>query len=112
MEQLRQVLHLAQQGCPIKKIVRLTGLARNTVRAYLARGHQQGSDPSVQSDKELAAQLYNQDTSAFKSLRYQRLLQLLQVAEEELAKPGVTRQLLWREYLKQYPDGYSYTQFC
>jgi transposase len=112
MEQLKQVLHLAQEGYSIKRIVRLTGLARNTVRAYLVRGREQGSDPAVQSEAELATQLYNQDTSAFKSLRYQQLLRHLEAADKELAKPGVTRQLLWREYLEEHPDGYGYTQFC
>ena len=29
----------------------------------------------------------------------------------ELAKPGVTRRLLWQEYLAQHPGGYRYTQF-
>ena len=29
----------------------------------------------------------------------------------ELAKPGVTRRLLWHEYLAQHPGGYRYTQF-
>lgn len=112
MEQLKQVLNLAGQGHSIKSIVRLTGLARNTVRAYLARGMEQGSDPAVHNDAELAAQLYDQDTSAFKSDRYQQLLKHLEEADQELVKTGVTRQLLWREYLEQNPDGYGYSQYC
>jgi transposase len=112
MEQLKQVLNLAGQGHSIKSIVRLTGLARNTVRAYLARGQEQGSDPGVQTDAELALQLYNQDCSAFKSERYQQLLAHLEQADQELVKTGVTRQLLWREYLDQHPDGYGYSQYC
>ena len=71
MEQLKQVLQLAQQGHSIKGIVRLTGLARNTVRTYLARSQEQGSDPAVHTDAQLAEQLYDQDTSTFKSQRYQ-----------------------------------------
>ena len=31
---------------------------------------------------------------------------------KELKKPGVTRQLLWQEYLQKDPDGLKYTQFC
>ncbi len=112
MEQLKQVLHLAQQGQSIKGIARLTGLARNTVRTYLARGFEQGSDPALHTDAQLAVQLYDQDTSTFKSLRYQQLLQHLEQADTELVKTGVTRQLLWREYLEQYPDGYGYSQYC
>jgi len=30
---------------------------------------------------------------------------------DELAKPGVTMELLWEEYRKQHPGGYSYTHF-
>lgn len=112
MEQLKQVLQLAQQGHSIKGIVRLTGLARNTVRTYLARGMEQGADPAVHTDAQLAEQLYDQDTSAFKSARYQQLLRHLESADEELVKTGVTRQLLWREYLEQHPDGYGYSQYC
>jgi len=28
---------------------------------------------------------------------------------KELKKPGVTLELLWQEYQKQYPQGYSYS---
>lgn len=112
MEQLKQVLQLAQQGHSIKGIVRLTGLARNTVRTYLARGREQGSDPAVHTDVQLAEQLYDHDTSTFKSERYQQLLPHLESVDKELVKTGVTRQLLWREYLEQHPDGYGYSQYC
>src|SRR3954469_4877552 len=33
------------------------------------------------------------------------------VVHRELKKPGVTRILLWQEYLAQHPGGYRYTQF-
>jgi transposase len=32
--------------------------------------------------------------------------------KRELAKKGVTLQLLWLEYLEQHPGGYGYSQFC
>jgi transposase len=35
-----------------------------------------------------------------------------QQAEQELQRPGVTRMLLWQEYLEGHPDGYGYSQFC
>ena len=31
---------------------------------------------------------------------------------KELKKKGVTRQLLWEEYIEKHPDGLRYTQFC
>ena len=33
------------------------------------------------------------------------------MVHRELNKPGVTRILLWQEYLAQHPGGYRYTQF-
>jgi transposase len=35
-----------------------------------------------------------------------------QDARTELSKTGVTRQLLWNEYLLLHPDGYAYSQYC
>jgi len=32
--------------------------------------------------------------------------------DKELRRTGVTRQLLWEEYLQLHPDGYGYSQFC
>lgn len=112
MEQIKQVLRLYSEGQSIKGIVRLTGLSRNTVRAYVARGSATASDPATHSDAELAAALYNQDTAHLKSVRYQQLIAHFETADQELARPGVTRQLLWREYLELYPDGYAYSQYC
>lgn len=112
MEQLKQVLNLHHEGQSIKAIVRLTGLSRNTVRAYLARGSATACDPANHNDAELAAALYNQDTAHLKSVRYQHLLTHFETADQELARPGVTRQLLWREYMELHPDGYAYSQYC
>lgn len=113
MEQLKQVLSLYNDGKSIKGIVRLTGLSRNTVRAYLARIREDiTEEPVKQTDAALAAAYYNQDIAAYKGARYQHLLQHFQGAERELTRTGVTRQLLWQEYLDQYPDGYAYSQYC
>lgn len=113
MEQLKQVLSLYKEGRSIKGIVRLTGLSRNTVRAYLARmSDELLTESAKQTDAMLAASYYNQDIAVYKGVRYQRLLEHLQGVERELCRPGVTRQLLWREYLDQYPDGYGYSQYC
>jgi transposase len=110
MEQLKQVLKLYAEGQSIKGIVRLTGLSRNTVRSYLSRGAGELAD--VKSDKALADMFYNQDVAAFKGERYQHLLHHFKSADRELSKTGVTRQLLWREYLDEHPDGYGYSQYC
>jgi transposase len=112
MELLKQVLALYKDGQSIKGIVRLTGLSRNTVRAYLARMSDDVFDSNKPADTTLAEIFYNQDVTPHKSDRYQLLLKHFDGIERELSRPGVTRQLLWREYLDQYPDGYAYSQYC
>jgi transposase len=112
MEQLKQVLKLYNEGQSIKGIVRLTGLSRNTVRAYIAKGSANGCDPITHNDTELAEALYNQDIAHLKSVRYQQLITHFEAIDRELAKPGVTRQLLWREYMELHSDGYAYSQYC
>jgi len=37
MHQIKRIIELQQQGCWIRQTVRLTGLARNTIREYLSR---------------------------------------------------------------------------
>ena len=61
MEQLKQVLNLYRDGQSIKGIVRLTGLSRNTVRAYLAKLTEEVEHKPTQSDAALAGIFYNQD---------------------------------------------------
>jgi transposase len=112
MEQLKRVLTLYNEGQSIKSIVRLTGLSRNTVRSYLSRIAEDDSNACNQTDRELAASFYNQDSANFKSKRYDDLIRHFEGSERELSRPGVTRQLLWREYMEQHPDGYAYSQYC
>ena len=112
MEQLKQVINLYRDGQSIKGIVRLTGLSRNTVRAYLSKLTEEVEHKPTQSDASLAGIFYNQDIATYKSVRYRQLLAHFEDADRELSRPGVTRQLLWREYLDQHPDGYAYSQYC
>jgi transposase len=44
--------------------------------------------------------------------RYGSIEGRLDYYQTELSRLGVTRQLLWQEYRNEYPDGYSYSQFC
>lgn len=64
------------------------------------------------TNKALADKAYNNEQLNLNTLRLQTLLSFLRDATTELSKTGVTRQLLWYEYLQQYPDGYGYSQFC
>lgn len=109
MEHLKRVLQLKKDGVAIKEIVRRTGISRNSVRKYLAKFDIESEQIS---NKELADTAYNNEQIEQDTLRLQNLVQYLKYASTELTKTGVTRQLLWHEYLQLHPDGYGYSQFC
>jgi len=108
MEQLKQILQLKNDGIGIREIARRTGMSRNSVRKYLLV--LDANDKLT--NKELADKAYNNDALELNSHRQQQLFLHFSYAGTELAKTGVTRQLLWNEYLQLHPDGYGYSQYC
>lgn len=113
MEQLKQILQLKKDGISIREIVRRTGISRNSVRKYLSllNNDAAASGPEL-SNKALAEKAYNNDLLEHNADRLQDLFTHFQYAQGELSKTGVTRQLLWNEYLLQHPDGYVYSHYC
>jgi transposase len=101
VEQLKLIRQLLIKGYSIKRIARDTGLARNTIRKYLAR--------LEASDQNLNASL-QEDSFPRQTERHARLIQHFAYAEAELKKSGVTRQLLWVEYKEAEISGYNYSQ--
>jgi transposase len=115
MEQLKQILRLKSEGFSVKAIARHTGIARNTVKKYLAFINDSNDDEKAVrafNDKQLSNAVYNNNTTSFKGERYTILLEHFRYAETELNKTGVTRQLLWLEYKEQHPNGYNYSHYC
>lgn len=113
MEQLKQVLQLKNDGIPIREIARRTGISRNSVRKYLALlAVDSASATGEFSNKQLADKAYKNELLQANVLRHEQLLLHFQDARSELSKTGVTRQLLWNEYLLLHPDGYAYSQYC
>ena len=108
MEQVKQVLQLHKDGIAIREIARRVGIDRNTVRKYLSRLRMEEST----SEGDLAEQAYDNDLLALEAERLRQITVHLANSEKELSKTGVTRQLLWQEYLEQHPDGYSYSRYC
>ena len=114
MEQLKQILQLKCDGIGIREIARRTGISRNSVRKYLAILPTITSDENSQelSNKDLADKAYNNDQLEHDAVRLQELSQHFTGCQAELSKTGVTRQLLWQEYIAFHPDGYSYSRYC
>lgn len=108
MEQLKQVLQLQSDGISIREIARRVGISRNSVRKYLSLLNTEEN----LSDSELAQKAYSNDLLALDAERLRQLTTHFSQAGSELSKTGVTRQLLWNEYLNNHPDGYSYSRYC
>jgi transposase len=113
MEQLKQILQLRNDGIGIREIARRIGISRNSVRKYFALlTNDEASRSQELSNKQLADKAYNNDLLELKTSKLQQVMLHFQYAQSELTKTGVTRQLLWNEYLQEHPDGYSYSQYC
>jgi transposase len=115
MHQIRQIFELRQQQVSLRKIERLTGFSRNTVRDDVRRASSGGrsfSDLLALDDTALAGVLFGDESPlASQDPRWADLEQRLSALSRELHKTGVTKWLLWEEYRREQPNGYSYTQF-
>ncbi len=114
MSKIKQLLRLHEQGMAIKFIARSLEIARNTVREYLQKlkhSKRSISELLAMEDPELEA-FFHLGNPAYKDLRYEHMKNLLAYLEKELERKGVTKRLLWTEYIQGYTGGYRYTQFC
>lgn len=109
MEQLKQILQLRTDGIAIREIARRIGISRNSVRKYLSLLEDSAGELT---NKQLADRAYLNDSPGQDTVRLEQLVQHFSSTSSELEKTGVTRQLLWQEYLGQHPDGYGYSQYC
>lgn len=118
MHQIRQLIGFLSRGYSISETVRLTGVARNTVREYKRRIENQGlrlEEVASLSDESLAAVVRDEtkrSRTAEDDARLRDLESRMEYFSEELRRRGVTMQLLWDEYRAENPQGYGYTQFC
>jgi transposase len=109
MSTLKQIIQLHRRGVGIKRIARSLSISKNTVKKYLRRLETDGLT-TLTSEEALVECLSHPNTPT--QDRYEHFQSLLPYLEKELQKTGVTRQLLWQEYKRQYPNGYNHTQFC
>lgn len=113
MSKLKQIIRLRNEGIPLQTIARTIGISRNTVKKYLriieVREMQAEHLLSLE-DHELDAML--EDPAPQDEQRLVTLSSFFPYMEKELNRTGVTRWLLWGEYISQHPDGFSYSRFC
>ena len=96
MTNYREILRLSSLGINNKQIAESMGIARQTVVTALQRAAAQGLEWQTAeplSDRELAVRLFPQGEG-----KPVYTVPDYEAVHRELAKPGVTQQLLWFEY--------------
>jgi transposase len=118
MHQIREIIRRKHQGEGNRSIVRNTGFSKTTIIEYqnilLESGY--SFEEALKLSDIALNELIQQGRKAPQLLTPNGKLAFLkgQLTTwcEQLTQPGVTRLLLWQEYLEENPDGYGYTQFC
>jgi transposase len=116
MQIIRTIIQLKIQTLSGRAIAKQLQLSRNTVANYLQQITATGlplDNLRKLNDEQLANLLYAQNTvSIDEEARHKEFCNKVPYFLSELKRTGVTRQLLWNEYLAAFPDGYRYSQFC
>ena len=111
MRKVREVLRLKfAASLSDRQIAASVGSARSTVQECLRRAAAANVTWPLHDsldDAQLEALLYPPIVAAA-SVPLPDFAHL----HRELARPGVTRRLLWEEYQAQHPDGLQYSAFC
>ena len=113
MSQIKQLLQLHKQGKGKKHIANVLGVSKNTVKSYLSKieNGQLDIDELLSLEDPTLETKFFAGNPAYKEERYESLKNNLSYYVNELNKTGVTRQLLWEEYIETNPTGYKKTQF-
>lgn len=111
MDKVREILRLHEQGINRTNIARACEVTRHTVRDYIRRASAAGIDYaklSALSDGEIKACFGKKQAGR----RHEQAALDCEGMQRELLRKSVTLQLLWEEYLREHPSGYSYSNYC
>ena len=116
MQKIKQILLLIDRGYSQRSIEKQTGVNRRTIAVYLQRLKESGFTVSELlnfDDEKLHVILSpSRVISEEREPRHEVLDSLIPYFKTELNRVGVTRNLLWQEYIVQHPDGFGYSRFC
>jgi transposase len=112
LRKIREILRLKYEvGLSNRAIARACCISNSTVGEYVVRARRAGLVWPV-AEERTEEELYQQ---LFPEVKRPKLVERprldWEVVHREMARQGVTLQLLWQEYREKYPDGYGYTQF-
>ncbi len=113
MAQLKQLCRLVGQNKGDREISRILHISRPTVKKYRAVIISKSlSYEKVQGLTDLEIDALIGVASKSKDKARETLDQVFMNTEKLLKKTGYTRELIWQDYIKENPQGYSYTRFC
>ncbi|WP_426749853.1 IS21 family transposase [Myxococcus sp. Y35] len=113
MRKLRELFRLRYEAkLTTRSIATSLGIGNGTVCDYLGRARAAKLTwplpPELDDDEALTALLFPEDAKALAERPEPDWAHV----HAELKKKGVTKQLLWQEYLQAHPGGYQYSRFC
>lgn len=114
MSKLRSVLRLYVQNRSKLFISEYLNISRNTVKKYLRQFTSMNmtfEELDKLSDAKLE-ELFLLPIRRELSPKHAALFEFFPYVEKELKKVGVTKLMLWQEYIARHPDGLRSTQFC
>lgn len=113
MNIIKQVLIRLSQKESIRSIASALHISKNTVNRYklIAEADSLSTRELIALEDTVLNHRFNGGSPAYCDERMEVLKELLPALEKELKKPHVTSQLLWEEYRRDHPDGYSLSQF-
>ena len=111
MRKIRETLRLKfEVGVSDRQIAAVVGVSRSTVQECIRRAREAelGWPLPPELDEAALLTLLYPRTPASSSVPWPDYAHV----HRELARRGVTRELLWHEYKTAHPDGLQYTAFC
>ncbi|WP_354361407.1 hypothetical protein [Pedobacter sp. UYP30] len=117
MNKIRQILIFLDQGISQRKIEKEVRVNRRTIAGYLEKFRSTGlpfDDLLKLSDRDIEEilGLVREEVMEDADPRRVHFLEHLEYHNQQLTKEGVTRLLLWEEYIAGYPEGFQYSRFC
>lgn len=116
MSKVKSLLRLYTEGVSKTSIAERLSLPRNTVKKYIhcfLASEKSLNELLLMKDGELE-QFFMDMTPRHHiedDQKYKTLAEYFPAIEKALKKRGITKEMLWRKYREEHPDGYGYTQF-
>jgi len=114
VKKIREIIRFKKtNGMSDRKIARALSISRPVVAQYVKEFNATGltyEEIREMPDSQFLALFEKQRNK--RCSKYEDISELFPYFVTELKKTGVTLMILWKEYQRQHPDGYSYSQFC